>query len=165
MIGLFLFIREPIALIKTITAFTVSHSITLALSVLELVKLDQGPVEAVIALSIFFWLVSWFKKKVSDHVHTRAALGYLCFWVASWTRVCWRFSRYWLTKGRSMVVASAVQCRHRGGTGRGNTGIGFICFDFVPNRMARFFNQGAAWGMGCLATFWTLDRTVLLFSG
>ena len=53
-IGLFLFIREPIALIKTITAFTVSHSITLALSVLELVKLDQGPVEAVIALSIFF---------------------------------------------------------------------------------------------------------------
>ena len=53
-IGLFLFIREPIALIKTITAFTISHSITLALSVLELVKLDQGPVEAVIALSIFF---------------------------------------------------------------------------------------------------------------
>ena len=53
-IGLFLFIQAPIALIKTITAFTVSHSITLALSVLGLVKLDQGPIELVIALSILF---------------------------------------------------------------------------------------------------------------
>ena len=26
----------------------------------------------------------------------------------------------------------------------------------------KFFNQGAAWSMGCLATFWTIDRTVLL---
>ena len=25
------------------------------------------------------------------------------------------------------------------------------------------FNKGAAWSMGCLATFWTIDRTVLLF--
>ena len=53
-IGLFLFIQAPIALIKTITAFTVSHSITLALSVLGVVKLDQGPIELVIALSILF---------------------------------------------------------------------------------------------------------------
>ena len=36
------------------TAFTLAHSVTLALSVLELVRLPQGPVEAVIALSIVF---------------------------------------------------------------------------------------------------------------
>ena len=39
-------------LIATITSFTLAHSITLALSVLDLVTLSQGPVEAVIALSI-----------------------------------------------------------------------------------------------------------------
>ena len=26
----------------------------------------------------------------------------------------------------------------------------------------QYFYKGAAWGMGCLATFWTLDRTALL---
>jgi hydrogenase/urease accessory protein HupE len=52
--GLVLFVRNRWMLLKTITAFTVAHSMTLALSVLELVRLPQGPVEAVIALSILF---------------------------------------------------------------------------------------------------------------
>ena len=51
---LFLLIQSPLTLIKTITSFTLAHSITLALSVLGLVELKQGPVEAVIALSIVF---------------------------------------------------------------------------------------------------------------
>ena len=53
-IGLVLFIQNRWMLLKTITAFTVAHSMTLALSVLGLVRLPQGPVEAVIALSILF---------------------------------------------------------------------------------------------------------------
>lgn len=53
-IGLVLFIRDRWMLLKTITAFTLAHSVTLALSVLDLIQLPQGPVEAVIALSILF---------------------------------------------------------------------------------------------------------------
>lgn len=41
-------------LVKTVTAFTVAHSITLALAVLGFVHVPQAPVEAVIALSIVF---------------------------------------------------------------------------------------------------------------
>jgi len=41
-------------LIKTITAFTIAHSITLALSTFGVVRVSQAPVEAVIALSIVF---------------------------------------------------------------------------------------------------------------
>lgn len=41
-------------LVKTITAFTLAHSITLALSSLGVVRVSQVPVEAVIALSIVF---------------------------------------------------------------------------------------------------------------
>ena len=44
-------------LAKAVTAFTVAHSITLALSALQLVHLPQAPVEAVIALSILFLAV------------------------------------------------------------------------------------------------------------
>ena len=56
-IGLMFFISKPGPLIKTITAFTIAHSITLGLSALELVRLSQAPVEAVIALSILFLAV------------------------------------------------------------------------------------------------------------
>ncbi len=41
-------------LVKTVTAFTVSHSITLTLATLGYVHIPQRPVEAVIALSIVF---------------------------------------------------------------------------------------------------------------
>lgn len=41
-------------LVKTVTAFTVSHSITLTLATLGYVYIPQRPVEAVIALSIVF---------------------------------------------------------------------------------------------------------------
>ncbi len=41
-------------LVKTVTAFTLAHSITLSCSVLGWVKLPGSPVEAVIALSIVF---------------------------------------------------------------------------------------------------------------
>ena len=41
-------------LLLTITGFTVAHSVTLALSALELVRLPVPPIEAAIALSIVF---------------------------------------------------------------------------------------------------------------
>ncbi len=53
-LGLVLFIPNRWALLKTITSFTLAHSITLALSVMGFVQVPQGPVEAVIALSILF---------------------------------------------------------------------------------------------------------------
>jgi hydrogenase/urease accessory protein HupE len=53
-LGLTLIVGGGWKLVKTITAFTVAHSITLALSTLGLVRVSQAPVEAVIALSIVF---------------------------------------------------------------------------------------------------------------
>jgi len=50
-------------LIFTITAFTIAHSITLALSALELVSVPQAPVEAVIALSIMFVAIEVVHRK------------------------------------------------------------------------------------------------------
>lgn len=49
-------------LVTTITAFTLAHSITLALAVLGMVSVPQGPVEAVIALSIVFVAVEILHK-------------------------------------------------------------------------------------------------------
>lgn len=53
-LALFLLIREIRPLVLTITAFTVAHSVTLAMTVLGWVSLPGIPVEACIALSILF---------------------------------------------------------------------------------------------------------------
>jgi hypothetical protein len=53
-LGLTLIVGGGWRLVKTITAFTVAHSITLALSTLGHVRVSQAPVEAAIALSIVF---------------------------------------------------------------------------------------------------------------
>jgi hypothetical protein len=53
-LALLLITRGTWLLIKTITAFTVAHSITLALATLEYVHVPSAPVEALISLSIVF---------------------------------------------------------------------------------------------------------------
>jgi len=50
-------------LVKTITAFTLAHSITLSLAVLGFVKVPGPPVEAVIALSIVFLAMEIIKNQ------------------------------------------------------------------------------------------------------
>jgi hydrogenase/urease accessory protein HupE len=52
--GLLLIVNGAWMLVKTITAFTVAHSITLALATLGLVHVPSRPVDASIALSIAF---------------------------------------------------------------------------------------------------------------
>jgi hydrogenase/urease accessory protein HupE len=53
-LGLTLIVRGTALLVKTLTAFTLAHSVTLAAATLGLVNVPQAPVEAVIALSILF---------------------------------------------------------------------------------------------------------------
>ncbi|MEM6703521.1 MAG: HupE/UreJ family protein [Acidobacteriota bacterium] len=62
-VAMVLYVRRPWQIVKVVTAFTVAHSLTLALSTLGLVQLRQGPVEVVIALSILFLAVELAKPE------------------------------------------------------------------------------------------------------
>ena len=53
-LGLLLLVNRRSMLIKTITTFTIAHSITLALSVFAIITVPEGPLNACIALSILF---------------------------------------------------------------------------------------------------------------
>ena len=53
-LALLLIVRGRWVMLKTVTAFTLAHSLTLAAAVLGLVRVPVAPVEAVIALSILF---------------------------------------------------------------------------------------------------------------
>jgi hydrogenase/urease accessory protein HupE len=52
--GLLLIVRGAALLLKTITAFTVAHTVTLALATFGVIRVAALPVEAVISLSIIF---------------------------------------------------------------------------------------------------------------
>jgi hydrogenase/urease accessory protein HupE len=56
-LGLLLLVGSPRLLVRTITAFTVGHSITLALAVLGIVALPSRPIEVGIAASVFLLAV------------------------------------------------------------------------------------------------------------
>jgi hydrogenase/urease accessory protein HupE len=53
-LALLIITRGSWRLVKTVTAFTVAHSITLSLAALGMVRVPPAPVEAIIALSIVF---------------------------------------------------------------------------------------------------------------
>lgn len=67
-------------LIKTITAFTIAHSITLSLSALGIVGLPGPPVEAVIALSIVFLALELIK-----HYNGKPGMAVKYPWVVAFT--------------------------------------------------------------------------------
>ena len=64
-IALMVLITDKWRLVATITAFTVAHSITLALSTFELLQISQSAVEALIALSLLFMAVEMLSKSPS----------------------------------------------------------------------------------------------------
>ncbi len=63
----------------TVTGFTVAHSITLALSALNLVTVSIAPVEAVIALSIVFLATEIAKEPRDTLTYKYPALVSVCF--------------------------------------------------------------------------------------
>lgn len=74
--GLLFLILGIKALIKTITAFTVAHSITLTLSVLGLVSLPQASTEAFIALTLIYLAFEVGDQKKYDSTPWLLAFGF-----------------------------------------------------------------------------------------
>jgi hydrogenase/urease accessory protein HupE len=79
-LGLILLTENIKTLFKTISAFTVTHSVTLAASVLQIIHVPPAPVEAVIALSVLYIAV--------ELVHLRrgrAGLAHRYPWLVAFT--------------------------------------------------------------------------------
>jgi hydrogenase/urease accessory protein HupE len=72
-LALVLIVRGVGLLVKTITAFTVAHSITLALATLGVAHVPSAPVEAVIALSIVFVASEILRIRRCEHGLTERA--------------------------------------------------------------------------------------------
>ena len=78
-LALVLIVRGVPLLVKTITAFTIAHSITLALATLDFVKVPAAPVEAIIALSIVFVAAEILRMRRGEHGLTERAPWLVAF--------------------------------------------------------------------------------------
>ena len=89
-LALILLIRDRWMLVKTITAFTVAHSITLAGAALGYLSLPQKPVEATIALSIAFVASELAKAEPGKRrlSESYSVGGRLRLRASAWLRLC-----------------------------------------------------------------------------
>jgi hydrogenase/urease accessory protein HupE len=167
LIGLVLFISQPWMLVKTVTAFTIAHSFTLALSVLELVTLPQGPVEAVIALSILFLARELVRTEEarSRLMRTRPWVMAFAFGLLHGFGFAGALAELGLP--RDALAASLVLFNLGIEAGQllviaviaaGAWGLRRLAAGPPP-----VFRQGVVAAIGSVAAFWTIDRVVLLF--
>lgn len=166
-VGLVLFIRDRLMLLKTITAFTIAHSITLGLSVLDLFSVPQQPVEAVIALSILFLARELLMPK-----DRRSALTQMRPWLMAFV--------FGLLHGfgfaRALVDIGLPQEQLALSLFLFNVGIEIGQLIVIAmmlsalwliarvNRLATTaWEQAFTYAMGGMAVFWTMDRVLLVF--
>jgi HupE / UreJ protein len=133
-LGLLLIVHGPWMLVKTITAFTLAHSVTLALATLGFVQMPAPPVEAAIALSIMFLAAEIIRA---------------------------RQGRPGLTASKPWVVAFAFGLLHGLGFAGALTELGLAPAE-IPVALL-FFNVGVEVGQlmfvgACLALAWALRQ-------
>lgn len=68
LLTLLLIVAGLLPLLKTVTAFTVAHSLTLALATLGIVNIPPAPTEAVISLSIMLLAVEVVRKSAGEKI-------------------------------------------------------------------------------------------------
>lgn len=164
-VGLVLLIPGRLDLLKTITAFTVAHSITLAMSVLDLVRLPQAPVEAIIALSILFLARELLVPAERRSILTRARpwIMALVFGLLHGFGFAGVLAEIGLPKDQLALSLLLF-----------NVGIevGQVLVILVMLLLMRGLTRLTAsglpqtayvWVMGCVAGMWTLDRMSAIF--
>lgn len=156
---------RPRRVVATVTAFTVAHSLTLALAVLDLVRLPRGPVEATIAASVVLvarealhdrptatrrW--PWLAAGAFGLFHGLGFAGALVELGLPGRSVAW--SLLWFNAGvelaQLVVVAAALA-------------LGSLVLDRAER--AERARRGMAYVLGSLGAAWLVDRAVATLGG
>jgi len=172
--GIILIVRSPALLIKTITAFTVAHSLTLALAFLQMVRLPIEPVEACIALSIVVLAYEIIKiNKGEDSLTGRypwivaggfgllhglgfsGALSSLGV-PASDVPLALLFFNVGVELGQLLFIALIVFFAYSA-----KYLIGYCGYTFVHKSQ---WSNPLAYGLGFVSMYWAIERSVLIFT-
>ncbi len=162
--GLLLLVSNGWMLVKTITAFTLAHSITLVLAALDAVRLPGPPVEATIALSILLLAVEIARKNRGETSFTIQWpwVVAFCFGLLHGFGFAGALAQIGLPQrdlplalftfnvgveiGQLMFVAAALSIRT------------LLLHCRLPRSALLYAQPVASYGLGTLAAFWFFER-------
>ena len=162
-LALLLITRGRWRLVKTVTAFTVAHSITLALAALGFVHVPQAPVEAVIALSIVFVAAEILRARDGhEGIATRAP------WIVAFTfgllhgfGFAGALAEIGLPAGPHSARAAVLQRRRGSGSvavHRGGAELRSPLIRRIRLRFPRWTELVPPYAIGSVAMFWVIQR-------
>jgi len=164
-LGLLLIVRERGMLVKTITAFTVAHSLTLAIATLGYASAPLPPLNAAIALSILFLgpeIVRAWRGQTSFTIRHPG-------WWLSPSACCTvsaspAGSRQWGCRPRRSARAAAVQCRCRARPARLRAARDAARARRPParDRMVALGAGAAGLHRRLAGAYWTIQRSLVL---
>ena len=166
-LGLVLIVPNRWMLLKTITSFTVAHSITLAVATLGYASAPVPPLNAAIALSVLF-----LGPEIVRHRRGETSLAIRQPWMAAFAfgllhgfGFAGGLSSIGLPQGEIPVALLLFNVGVEVGQ------IGFVAlvllltrsFRTLEIRWPRWVELVPAYAVGSLGAFWTIQRTVILF--
>lgn len=168
-LGLLLIVKDRWMLLKTVSAFTVAHSITLAIATLGYAEVPIVPLNAAIALSILFLGPEIIR---SSHGQTSFTIAHP--WVVAFAFGLlhgFGFASALTSAGLPRVELPLALVSFNVGVELGQ--VGFVCivlaleasFRVLEVRWPRWVQALPAYTVGSLGAFWTIQRLALLVAG
>jgi hydrogenase/urease accessory protein HupE len=171
-LALLLLVRGFGRLVATVTAFTVAHSITLGAAALGFVHVPPAPVEAVIALSILFLASALARRGMHTAASDEADLTARFPWLVAFAfgllhgfgfagalsevgmperalPLALLFFNVGVEIGQIAFIAAVL-------------GLGWLVRHSAV-RVPRSWQRGVAYGIGSVAAFWAVERTLAIF--
>lgn len=165
--GLLLLAAGPRMLIKTVTAFTVGHSITLSLAALGFVRFPSGPIEVAIAISILALAVELARSTPETPTLMRRLPWVMAglFGLLHGFGFAGALASVGLPEQEIPLALFAFNI----GIELGQLAFVFALLaayrvlDAALDSLPDWVAQAPVYGMGSLSAFWCLQRTAILF--
>jgi len=162
LLALVLLVPAPRRLLAAATAFTLAHSLTLALATLGALSLPQPPVEALIALSIVFLAVELADPRADGLTRRRPAATAFAFGLVHGLGFAGALADIGLDRGNTALALVAFNL----GVELGQ--FAFVACVFVPLRFLRTRLSRArlvpAYAIGSVASAWLVARVAAFFA-
>ncbi len=166
-LGLMLLLQGFWKIFKTITAFTVAHSITLAFAVLGIFPLPRAPIEVLIAVSIIFLAreIVIGQQGKTTLVHSKPWIVAFAFGLVHGFGFAGALGELGLSDADIPLALLFFNLGVEAGQ------VAFICSLLLLNFLITRFlyhlvpgiQRGLAYGLGGIASYWFLERIPMLF--